>query len=262
MRTALLTICGLLLLALGLPPQQPATQAPAAAPLDPEHNPLDNVLLHWQERMQSIDTLQAQVEEVKEDKVFGRKDAWDGQAKYMRPNLASLYLRRRDNPNTFRKYICTGTFFYEYNQSKQEIRVNDVPPPKPGQVADDNFLSFMFGMKAAEAKRRYALKLLPQDQNLYYMIEILPRFQEDREDFQKAYLALTQDRFIPRAVRYVEPNGNTVTWNIPTMDIGARLDRNEFTQPQLPAGWKFFKVPPREAAPAGTPQPRLYRPNQ
>ena len=260
MRTALSALFCLLVVVSTTPAQRPAPQQPAA-PLDPDHNPLDNVLLRWEDSMKRIESLQAQVEEVKEDAVLKRRDAWDGVAKYIKPNMASLDLRRRDNPDAFRKYICTGTYFYEYNQSKQEIRVNELPPPKPGQVADDNFLSFIFGMKAAEAKRRYTLRLLPEDQNFFY-IEVLPRFQEDREDFQKAYLALTKDKFMPRAVRYVEPNGNTITWNIPAIDIGARLDRNEFTQPRLPAGWKFYMVPPREAAPAGTPQPRVFRSNQ
>ena len=45
----------------------------------------------------------------------------------------------------FKKYICTGTYLYEYNLSNREIRYQELPPPKPGQVADDNFLSRLYG---------------------------------------------------------------------------------------------------------------------
>ena len=41
-------------------------------------------------------------------------------------------------------------------------------------MANDNFLSFLFGMRAAEAKRRYDLKLEREDQHYYYIM-VLPR---------------------------------------------------------------------------------------
>ena len=62
----------------------------------------------------------------------------------------------------------------------KEILAYQVPPPKPGQVADDNCFSLLFGMKAEEAKRRYVLQLDRPEDPYYYYINILPRFRGRR----------------------------------------------------------------------------------
>src|SRR5207302_1388625 len=111
---------------------------------------------------------------------------FEGTAKYMKPNLASLDLRLRGRPNVIERYICTGTYLFEFRQAESKIRAHEMPPPKEGQVADDNFLSFLFGMRAAEARRRYDISLFKEDANYNYL-KILPRFPEDKADFQTAY---------------------------------------------------------------------------
>jgi TIGR03009 family protein len=261
MRTSLLALFGLLLMALGAQAQPANSQAAPAAPLDPVNNPLDAMLLRWEGSMKKVETLKARVVQEREDNVLRTRVIYDGEALYMRPNLFSLELRRRDKPAVFQKYVCTGTFLYEYNPLKSEIRAHEISPPQPGKPADDNILSFLFEVKAAEAKTRYGLKLLNPDQNYVY-VEVLPLRPADRQDFQKAYLALTQTTLMPRAIKMVEPNGNQLTFDFPVIDVGVRLDRAQFSQPQLPPGWKMVRVPPGDRAPAGTPQPRLYRPNQ
>src|SRR5439155_9939352 len=187
--------------------QQPPGASAPAAPLDP-HSRLDALLMQWEAKMKSIQTLKATVTRERDDKVFKTRDTFAGDAKYMKPNLALLELKRRDRQDIFEKYICTGTYLYEYNQSNREIRVHELPPPKPGQVADDNFLAFLFGMKAEEAKRRYDLRLKGEDQ-YYFYIEIFPRFDQDKADFQKARLVLNKDSFLPRQLWFEQPNGDT-----------------------------------------------------
>lgn len=261
MRIHFLAIGALLLLVLNAPAQAPSQPAPPA-PLDPVNNPLDKLLVQMETNMKKIDTLQAQVVQEKEDSVFRTRVIYDGEARYMRPNLFSLELRRRDKPAVFQKYVSTGRFLYEYNQLKSEIRVHEITPPQPGKSQDDNILSFLFEIKADEAKSRYGLSLMKNpDQNFVYL-EVLPTRPADRQDFQKAYLALTQNTLMPRAIKMVEPNGNQLTYDFPVMDVGVRLDRRQFEQPQVPTGWKLVRVPPGDRAAAGTPQPRVFRPNQ
>jgi TIGR03009 family protein len=238
--------------------QQPQ-QTPAAPAPDPR---LDPLLLQWQNKMQSIETLSAEVVREQEDKVFRSRLIFEGKAKYMKPNLAMLDLHRRDKPNIIEKYICTGTYLYEYNPGNKEIRFHELPPPKAGQVADDNFLSFLFGMKAEEAKRRYDLKLVGDDK-WYYYIEVLPRFPADKADFQKAQLALTKTTMLPRLLTFDEPNGNRVKWDIPVLENGVRLDRKEFTSPALPPGWRYVRMPrANEGGGEQQPAPRIVRPKQ
>src|SRR5438309_864640 len=165
-----LALSSIVVLSAALRAQQPPPPT-AAPPLDP-NNRLDSLLMQWEAKMKSIQTLKATVTRQRDDKVFNTQDAFKGQAKYMKPNLALLELSRVDRPTIFEKYICTGTFLYEYNLSNREVRCHELPPPKPGQVADDNFLSFVFGMKAEEAKRRYDLQLMDSTDKNYYYLQI------------------------------------------------------------------------------------------
>lgn len=263
MRNSCLALSGALVFCAALCAQQPPPASPPAAPLDP-NNRLDVLLMQWEARMKSIQTLKATVTRQRMDQVFKTNDTFLGEAKYMKPNLAMLELKRKDRPDIFEKYICTGTYLYEYNLSNREIRYQELPPPKAGQVADDNFLSFVFGMRAEEAKRRYELKLVGEGQDKYYhYVEILPRFPADRADFQKARLVLTQNTMLPRMLTFIEPNGNQITWDIPFIETNIPLDRREFEKPTAPKDWKLVAAPkanaPRPPA-KEEPPPRIIRP--
>lgn len=272
MRYFWMTVAGTLLAGTGgvaqQPPQQqvplqrqaPATP-PAAAPLDPAHNKLDALLLRWEQEMTKVQTIIAHCTRTSVDKTFGVAEVYEGTAKYMKPNLAMLEMQKRGKPQVFEKYICTGTYLYEYVPQDKVIRVHELPPHKPGQVADDNFLSFLFGMRAEEAKRRYELKLVKEDQ-WYFYIEILPRFPADKADFQKARLVLTSKTFLPRELWFEQPNGNEVKWDMPKVENGAELRRTDFTSPTTPPGWSLVRVPRTNDASKSTVPPRVVRPKQ
>jgi hypothetical protein len=108
------------------------------------------------------------------------------------------------------------------------IRIHQLPPPKPGQVADDNFLSFLFGMRAAEAKSRYQLTYVPPgpDDKWYYYIKIQPIHPADKHEFTEARLALNNKTFLPAQVWFQEPNGNEVTWDFTKVINGADIRGN------------------------------------
>jgi TIGR03009 family protein len=239
-----------------------AQQPPASAP-DRNHGRLDMLLDRWEKEMQSVQSIVAQCTRTSLDKTFQMTETFEGAARYMKPNLAMLEMQKRGKPDVFEKYICTGTFLYEYVPQNKVIRVHELPPPKPGQVADDNFLSFLFGMKAEEARRRYDLRLVKEDQ-WYIYIEILPRLPADKADFQRARLVLNNQTFLPRELWFEQPNGNEVKWDIPKVEAGAALNRTDFTSPNVPAGWNLVRVPrPTEVAPqTDNVRPRIARPNQ
>jgi len=254
MRYVWLALSGVLLATCALQAQQ-APPTPAVT-LDPARNPLDALLVQWEQKMTSITDLSAEIVRIKEDKVYGTREIFEGRAKFKKPGLALLDLHRRDRPAIIEKYICSDTFLYEFSQSNKQVRVHELPPPKPGQIADDNFLSFLFGMKAVEAKSRYDLKLVGDGNDKFYIyLEVQPRTAADRADFQKAQLAFTRTTMLPALLTFIEPNGNRVSWQIPSIDANARINRNEFTSPALPPGWKYVRVPLEV-------EPRVARPKQ
>ena len=223
---------------------------PGTPPADPNAG-LDQVLAGWEKALTSIKSLEAKCQRTTLDKVFQTKEVFSGTAKYLKgagpgqTSRASLELFKETpqglNRNVFEKYICSGTFLYEYSPANKVIRIHDLPQPKQGQISDDNFLSFLFGMKAHEAKQRYQLTMTAPDQHYHY-IHIKPNLQQDKADFTVARLVLLRANFLPAQVWFHQPNGNEVTWNFkvdPNVDIPASV----FAQPQLDPGWKFERMP-------------------
>jgi TIGR03009 family protein len=231
-------------------------------------DPVLAVLQRWEKELGAVQSLTAQVERTDVNKTFRFTEVYMGTAKYLKleiggrvQNLASLEMTKKDTPQVYQKFICTGELLYQFVPQEKEIRVHQLPPPKQGQVADDNFLSFLFGMKAEEARRRFEITL--QNTNdptaqFYYYISIKPRFPEDRDDFQQARLVLLRETFLPRQLWFEEPNGNHVTWDIKKSQVGTQMDRREFTAPETPVGWKVVRVPPRNQEA----KPRIIRPQQ
>src|SRR5262245_32186933 len=105
--TSALVLCGIL-------SAQPPQPTPANPGLDPSKDPLDALLVQWEEKMKSIDTLSANVVRTKDDATFKTREIFEGKAQYMKPNLALLDLRKRGQSTRFERYISTGTYLFEY----------------------------------------------------------------------------------------------------------------------------------------------------
>jgi TIGR03009 family protein len=222
-----------------------------AQPAQDSSAQLDSVLAGWEKTLTSLRSLYAECERTTMDKVFQTTEVFKGSVKYLKApgpgqgSRASLELYKKTaqglSPTIFEKYICTGTYLYEYSPANKVIRVHDLPPPKAGQVADDNFLAFVFGMKAVEAKQRYQLTLTPSDQYYHYII-IEPRSPQDKADFTKAQLVLRRDNYLPARVWFHQPNGNQTTWSFPRIQPDVNIPAAAFEQPKLPPEWKFDRV--------------------
>jgi TIGR03009 family protein len=239
-----------------------AQQNPAPAAPTPPQAALDNYLLRWQQEMEKVQTLHAQLARIDKDKTFNTATKLTGYAAYMKVgtgptamNLAMLEMCVDGKREVREKFVCTGTFLYQFLPEEKQIKVFELPKPKPGQVAEDSFLSFMFGMKADEARRRYDLRLYKEDEH-YIFVDVLPRFPNDRADFQRARLVLNRSNFLPRQLWFEHPNGNEVVWDIPRIQSGAQLNRQMFDPPQTPPGWRVVTVPRSNDPPPPTIRPR------
>ncbi len=168
-------------------------------------------------------------------------------------NLATLEMSQEGKPDIADKIIVTGTFIYQFSPATKEIHATPIPQQQ-GRVAEDNLMSLLFGVKAEEARRRYELKLSNEDQHYIY-VSVTPRNQQDKADFQRARLVLNKDTFLPRQLWFEQANGGEVTWDIPAIQAGLQLNRNDFEAPQVPNGWKMVQVPRNPEAPA-----RIIRP--
>jgi TIGR03009 family protein len=237
-------------------------QPPAAPPAAPAPGRLDALLVRWEQEMKSVQTLVAQCTRIETDQVNLTSEVFIGTAKFMKPSYALLEMHKKDKPEVFEKYLYTGTELYEYRPQIKAVRIHSLPPPNPGEMADDNFLRFVFGgLKAEEARRRYDLRLVKEDQ-WYVYLEVLPKLPADKVDFQKLRLVLHAKTLLPRELWLQQPNGNEVKWDIPEARAGVPLGPKDFAAPPVPPGWTVMRVPRvNAAAPANELPPRVVRPN-
>lgn len=240
---------------------QTAPAAPAPAPA-PAPTGLDGYLTRWEQEMLKIQSLSAEIAQVKKDRTFNTTTKLTGWAAYTKAgtggasglNLAAMELRPEGKREFQEKYICTGSHLYVFAPAQKEIKVYEMPKPKEGQVADEGFLAFLFGMRAAEAKRRYDLRLAKED-TYYVYVDVTPRFPNDKAEFQRARLILSKETYLPRQLWFESANGDEVLWDIPRLQSGARLDRRLFDKPEPPRDWRMTLQKPVDPQP----QPRIIR---
>src|SRR5262249_9142739 len=161
-----------LLCGAGLLAQQPPVQV-APAP-DPQ---LDAVLGNWERVMNGINSLVVQCTRTAIDKTWQRTEVFEGTAKFLKPSRSSLEMlnKTKPGPDNCEKSIVNANELFNYPPQSKEIRVYKLQQDtKAGPGSEDNFLTFLFGMKADDAKKRYQIKLLPQPPNdkWYYYLEV------------------------------------------------------------------------------------------
>jgi TIGR03009 family protein len=258
MRYAILALTGALLGGACLLAQTPAPSQP-----DPNAERLLTILRNWEKVMGSINSLVAECTRTQVDKTFQSTKVYEGKAKFLKPNMASLEMHNKQNAQDFEKYVCSGTELCVYAPKAKEIQVAKMPAPKPGQPQEDNLLSLLIGMKADQAMKRYKLTLLPstpETEKWYYYIQVLPNEKADMAEFTRARLVLTTNTFLPRQVWFEQPNGNEVTWDFDKLFTGVPLQPAEFQRPTPPPGWRLVPAE-RPAGPGGAPGgPRVVRP--
>jgi TIGR03009 family protein len=247
--------------------QQPAAQLQPAQPVAPAGpaKSIDQHLATWETRMKEVSSLEMNgIERIDKDVTFKMQNQWIGVAKYSKPNLATLALVRKDKREVYEKWICSGNAIYQYVPAEKKIIIHQMPAKKDGAVSDENFLGFMFGMKADDAKKRYALQISAGKENdpYYVYMDIKPREDRDKADFEIARLVLHKDSYLPRQLWFRHPNGDETTWNIPQARSGVDIPRKDFMAPEAPKGWSMVQGMKQSDAKANDPksQPRIVRP--
>jgi TIGR03009 family protein len=241
---------------------QQAQQTPLTPPAD--NKALDEHLTKWEAATKKVETLGAQLTRIDKDPVFEHVQQLAGVAYYMKAgngptaqNLALIEMKVEGQKDPKEKFICTGTYIYQFLPEQKEIRYYQLPKPQQGQAAEENnLLSLLFGMKAEDVKRRYDLKVSKED-TYYIYVDIAPRSAADRSDFQRAQLVLSKSNYLPRRLWFEHANRSTTQWDIVKLQVPADIPRRTFDAPQPPPGWKLVPGENRNqiARPANPPPP-------
>jgi TIGR03009 family protein len=241
----------------GQKPAGVAALPPPPAPLSPR---LKQLLLMWEQKMKTVNSLEADIVRYDSDAVTKTQKVWQGKVKFLRPNRAYLRMDSKTDPGNYEEYVFTGSFLYEYLPRTKTLNIHELAA-KPGQIVEDNFLNFLFGMKAEEAERRFQIGLAKEDTNYVYLL-IDPKFAVDRQDFTKARMVLWATSYLPRQCEFETTNGDVVKWDIIRCDPMAKVSMADFQPREVPKDWATKKMPRQATVPTngGSPQPTKVRP--
>lgn len=229
-------------------PMAPITPQEAAA--------LDQILRGWEKAMTDLRSFATVVDRESLDKALQARDKYQGYALFLKAatkddhGRACLVLQKEKKAEVFEKYICTGTYLYEYLPAQKVIRVHDLPEKKKG-VQQESFLSFLFGMGADEAKARYEMRPVTPAKNdptapYYHYLRIKPKTAADKNDFTEARLSLYKSNNLPAQIWYLQPNGNEITWTFTKVQVDKQISLDYF-QPTQEKDWRVERAPAKLA---------------
>lgn len=115
-------------------------------------------------------------------------------------------------PHEAELWICTGSEIIKVNAERREFERAIIPPEDRGQNMVNGPLPFLFGMKAEQARRRYFLKIVKEDESQNEVwINAQPREARDAALWSSATIILSRKTFLPRAVLLVDTTGKETT---------------------------------------------------
>lgn len=215
-------------------PSQVQAQIPKAPPIDIEEEDispeLEELLIEWEHKSSRIKTLKGthtrtvynlvfQQEKVAEGRFFletpdkGRIDLWGAKIK---EGGSSARIGKNGQPyrltaDKSERWICTGDEIVMVNDDERTYQVMPLPEHLKGTNIVNSPLPFLFGMKAADAKRRFKMTLSDKSTREKAFLIVEPRFASDQENYVKAYVMLERVNYLPTAVKMFDPSGSVET---------------------------------------------------
>jgi TIGR03009 family protein len=233
----------------GQPPIPPP--APPVAQADPK---LDAHLAQWEKKMGGVSNFRTVINLTRTEDTFKKKTNFTGVVLCMKPNFAILRLDNANDPKKidYEAYQCDGKNLYVFDGPKKTVTRVKL---QQNQGVDNVMLDFLGGMKAADVKRRFDIKLFQEDANYVYM-DIKPLQPADQREFKQIRMALYKDTpattkwaYLPAQVFLLKPSGDTEEWKFSETQIGIEGVKPElFAFTKAPAGFELKDAP---ATPVG-----------
>ena len=175
----------------------------------------------------------------------------------------------------FEHWICDGKSIFEFDAITQQLKMRRLPAEMQGKQITEGPLPFLFGAKAQTIKQRYWVRVVaPPPKPNHFWLECIPKNREQAADFKAVHIIIDNNEFLPTAMILHETAGGRATYEFSDREKNWLMlpdaivpFRQQFYEPQLPAGWKrveeaFGGAGPGPAEPItqapmiGPPQPR------
>jgi TIGR03009 family protein len=256
----------------------PAKAAARPAP-PPDPRRMEAILKQWETESASNHALTVQFTRVDTSLVWNDRVEYRGSAMLARPNKAYLQFDRLEGGKALTKdevIVCDGAKVYQFAFKPKEIFVFPLDPQARQRALQEGPLPFLFNMKADDAKRRYDMELM-QENDTKYLIAVRPKLEIDLEAFSVAYIFLDKKTFMPTRLRLdgpaeIDAKGKKKAPKEMKEFAFGKLERNVAVPPEFFAGeemaarllaskqpprWKRINNPQREADAKGAAGPRI-----
>ncbi len=265
----------------------PEDHAAPFAPLDADAQAQLNALLQaWETQSKGTKTLECKFQRWHYDLFAApagvHATKCQGEIKYAAPDRGLFKVNQKlsydgmkdDKPQYSEKpgqfgehWVCNGEELLEFDHSKKECRVQQLPPEMRGKKIFESPLPFVFNLDAKQIVQRYWVRQVQAPKPGMILIEAYPKRQEDRSQYKLVQIALNEKTYMPEALLMYAPNFNIKTaprWdhyefvNVQRNSISqGLLDRfmKKFIDEKPPSDWKVFhnsyqpQEPPHMASP-------------
>ena len=202
---------------------------------------------------------------------WGDLEYYEGRALFKSPNLAFIdFLKIKQDEKKqpikdpqkgkwvstpYERIVCTGDEVWQYRSDTQQIFVFPLEKNEQKKAIEEGPLPFLFNMRADEARQRYQMNLISEDQKSYG-ISIRPKLKEDKESFSRAFVNLDRKYLLPVRIVMLSPDGKSKKdFRLGPMYPNREVNDHNFEGKPLGKPWKSSATPPARIAPRQWPAP-------
>jgi TIGR03009 family protein len=231
--------------------------APAPA-LDPRQAQvkMDQLLQLWEKQSARLRTLDVTIHRVDRAPAWDENEQYEGRAILKSPNLAWLNFdkvvvdaKKQKVRQPYEQIRCTGSEVWQYRSDSRQIFIYPLEKQDRQKALEEGPLPFLFNMRADDARGRYRMQLLKEDDKSY-VIGVLPLKPIDQESFSKAFLQLDRRYLLPTRIYLISPDGkSTKDFTLTAIKPNVEVADENFQGKTLP-NWKVVRNPDGDGKPA------------
>lgn len=247
-------------------PRQAGVAAKAA---EAEHaRKLDRLLKLWEQKSTELQSLDVKIFRIDQNPAWDVLEYYDGRALFKSPNLAFIDFSKiqqddkkkplRDPKNVknwlstpSERIVCTGQEVWQYKSDTQQIFIFPLGKDQKQKAIEEGPLPFLFNMRAVDARKRYDMHLISEDEK-GYGISITPKVDEDKESFSIAYVNLDRNYLLPVRILMRSPDGKSQKdFRLGPIFPNKKVNEKNFEGKPIGSPWKIVRNPGGADRPGG-----------
>ncbi len=227
-----------------------APKAKAAPVAAPDGQRMEQLLNLWEKQSALLKSLDVKFKRVDHSPAWGDNELYEGRAMLQSPNLAWLDFKKvgvdKNNKPALvphERIVCTGKEVWQYHSPTRQIFIFPLEKQQQQRALEEGPLPFLFNMRAGEAKKRYKMSLVAENEKTY-MVTVIPLLEIDKESFSKAIIQLDREYLLPTNIVLIAPDEkSTQDYKFTNVKPNAVVDARNFICKPLDPPWKVVRNP-------------------